>query len=270
MLRRQKFSVKLGIFILAVLIFIGIFGPKLAPYDPYKMGRPYQRPSAEHWLGTNDVGQDLFSELIYGARVSLIIGVVSALTVTVIGSAVGVTAGYYGGITDRVLMEVAAIFQAVPSLPVTIVLVAFLSASIKNLIIAICITAWSGTARIIRTRVMQLKTMPFIRIEQTMGAGDAYIMARHVLPNIADLVFVRGVLSVGSAMLTEASLSFLGLGVIGQKSWGGTLHYAFFRNGVVNGFWWWYLPPIICISLSVLGFMLLGRIQFDKPAERRN
>ncbi len=269
MLNRQRLSVKLGIFILAVLVFIGIFGPSIAPYDPYKMGKPFMKPCAEHLLGTNDVGQDLLSELIYGARVSLIIGVVSAVTVTGIGTAVGIISGYYGGLTDRILMEIAAVFQAVPSLPVTIVLVAFLSASIWNLIFAICITAWSATARIIRSRVMQLKTLPFIKIEQTMGAHDAYIMIHHVVPNIAELVFVRGVLAVGSSMLTEASLSFLGLGVIGQKSWGGTLHYAFFRNGVVNGSWWWYLPPIICISLSVLGFMLLSRVQFDHT-ERRN
>jgi peptide/nickel transport system permease protein len=100
--------------------------------------------------------------------------------------------------------------------------------------------------------------MPFVRIEQTMGAKAPYIMLHHILPNLGDIVFIRGVLSVGSAMLTEASLSFLGLGVIGQKSWGGILHYAFFRNGIINGAYWWYVPPILCISVSVLGFLLLS------------
>ena len=127
-----------------------------------------------------------------------------------------------------------------------------------NIILAICITAWTSTARIIRSRVQQLKALPFIQIERTMGASGPYIMIRHILPNLGEIVFIRAVLSVGSAMLTEASLSFLGLGVIGQKSWGGILHYAFFRNGIINGSYWWYVPPILCISVSVLGFMLLS------------
>lgn len=269
MLRNQPFAVKLGVGILAVVLAVGILAPVLAPHDPYQMGIPYLRPCADHLLGTNDVGQDILSELIYGARVSLIIGVVSALVVTVVGTAVGMLAGYLGGWWDRVLMEITAVAQAIPSLPVTIVLVAFLSASLWNIIIAICITAWSGTARIIRSRVLQLRELPFIKIEQTMGAPRWYIMVRHILPNLWDIVFIRGVLSVGSAMLTEASLSFLGLGVIGQKSWGGILHYAFFRNGIINGYWWWYLPPIFCISLSVLGFMLLS-YGGQRPPERRN
>ena len=127
-----------------------------------------------------------------------------------------------------------------------------------NIILAICITAWTSTARIIRSRVQQLKALPFIQIERTMGASGPYIMIWHILPNLGEIVFIRAVLSVGSAMLTEASLSFLGLGVIGQKSWGGILHYAFFRNGIINGSYWWYVPPILCISVSVLGFMLLS------------
>ena len=146
---------------------------------------------------------------------------------------------------------------------------AFLNAGLGNLIIAICITAWTGTARIIRARVLQLRQLPFVRVEEMMGARSGWIMFKHILPNLTDIVFIRGVMSIGSAMLTEASLSFLGLGIIGQKSWGGILHYAFFRSGIINGYYWWYVPPIVCICVSVLGFMLLSYWGEGKTKERR-
>ncbi len=148
--------------------------------------------------------------------------------------------------------------MAIPSLPVTIVLVAYLDASIWNIIIAICITSWTATARIVRSKALELKEMPYVKIEKTLGAGTPRIILRHILPNLSDIVLTRTVLSISNAMLTEASLSFLGLGVLGQKSWGGILYYAYFRNGIINRYYWWYLPPMICISLSVLGFMLVG------------
>lgn len=258
MLKKCNGRVIAGVVILGMVLLVAILAPVLAPHDPYELGIPYLRPSAEHPLGTNDIGQDILSELIYGTRISLLIGVVSALAVTIVGTALGILSGYLGGWVDRVIMQATNVAMALPSLPLTIILVAFLDASVWNIILAICITAWTSTARIIRSRVQQLKILPFIQIERTMGAGGFYIMARHLLPNLGEIVFIRAVLSVGSAMLTEASLSFLGLGVIGQKSWGGILNYAFFRNGIINGAYWWYVPPILCISVSVLGFMLLS------------
>lgn len=266
-------KVILGVIILSVMLFLAVFAPQIAPHDPYEFGIPYQHPSAEHPLGTNDVGQDILSELIFGTRISLFIGVISALAVTVVGVTLGVLAGYLGGWPDRIIVQLTNVAMALPAMPLTIILVAFLDASIWNIVLAICITAWTGTARIIRSRVQQLKTLPFVQIEKTLGASGLYIMFRHILPNLGEIVFIRAVLSVGSAMLMEASLSFLGLGVIGQKSWGGILHYAFFRNGIINGAYWWYLPPIGCICLSVLGFMLLSyygegdkKIREDKNA----
>lgn len=270
MRRALNLQVSIGLGILLAVLLVAAFAPQLAPHDPYELGIPYLPPSAEHPLGTNDIGQDILSELIYGSRISLLLGVVSSLVVTLVGTALGVTAGYFGGRVDKVIMQLTNVAMALPSLPLTIILVAFLSASVWNLIIAICITAWTATARIIRTRVQQIRELPFVKIEKALGARPLYIMARHIVPNILDIVFIRGVMSVGSAMLTEASLSFLGLGVIGQKSWGGILHYAFFRNGLINGYTWWYLPPILCISASVLGFMLLSYFgQHNPPCKRR-
>ena len=251
-------QVKAGMMILATVLFVAVFAPVLSPHDPYELGIPYQMPSSEHILGTNDVGQDILSELFYGARVSLTIGLVSALAVTVIGTALGVVAGYYGGKVDRIISQLTNVAMALPSLPLTIVLVAFMQANLRNLIIAICITSWTSTVRIVRSRVMQIRELPFVKLETTMGASSVYIMIRHILPNLGEIVFVRAVMEVANAMLTEASLSFLGLGVLGQNSWGSILHYAFYRNGIINEYYWWYLPPIFCISFSVLGFMLLG------------
>ena len=154
-----------GLVILSVVLLVALLAPVLAPHDPYELGVPYLRPSAEHPLGTNDIGQDILSELIYGTRISLLIGVVSALAVTVVGTALGILSGYLGGWTDQIIMQVTNVAMALPSLPLTIILVAFLDASVWNIILAICITAWTSTARIIRSRVQQLKALPFIQIE---------------------------------------------------------------------------------------------------------
>ena len=186
-----------GLVILSVVLLVALLAPVLAPHDPYELGVPYLRPSAEHPLGTNDIGQDILSELIYGTRISLLIGVVSALAVTVVGTALGILSGYLGGWTDQIIMQVTNVAMALPSLPLTIILVAFLDASVWNIILAICITAWTSTARIIRSRVQQLKALPFIQIERTMGASGPYIMIRHILPNLGEIVFIRAVLSVG-------------------------------------------------------------------------
>jgi peptide/nickel transport system permease protein len=255
---KTDIKVKTGSVILLVILIVAIFAPIIAPHDPYEFTTPYLTPSAEHILGTNDVGQDIFSELVFGTRVSLLIGVVSALVVTLLGTSIGLVSGYCGKKIDSFLMGFTNIVMSLPSLPLTIILVAYLGPGLYNIIIAICVTAWTGTARVVRSRVMQLKELPFVQIEKTMGAGNFYVMFFHLLPNIAEIVFLRGVLAVSAAMLTEAGLSFLGLGVVGIKSWGGILHYAFFRSGLINGYYWWYLPPMFCISLSVMGFILLS------------
>lgn len=247
-----------GIALLTIILLIAAFAPVLAPYDPWAMGTPYLPPSSAHLLGTNDIGQDILSELIYGTRVSLFIGISAALITTMVGTAVGILAGYFGGVVDRILMALTNIVIVIPSLPLTVVLVAYLQAGIWNIIIALCITTWGGTARLIRSQVMQLRRQPFIKLERTLGMGNMYIMLVHILPNVSGIILTRGALSVASAMLSEASLSFLGLGALGQKSWGAILNNAFFRNGVVNNYWWWYYPPIICICICVVAFMLIG------------
>ena len=194
----------------------------------------YLPPSKEHILGTNDVGQDIFSEMVYGTRVSLYIGIFAAFIVTGVGTVLALVSGYFGGLADKIITAITNIAMAVPSLPLTVLLIAYLNPGKWSLIIAISITAWTGTARILRARVMQLKELPFIKIEKTMGVHPAVILFKHILPNIKDIILTRGAMAISGAMMTEAGLSFLGLGEFGEKSWGSVLHYAFFRNSIMK------------------------------------
>lgn len=247
-----------GVLLLLFFALMALLAPVIAPYDPEELlGMPNQRPSAAHWLGTNDIGQDIFSELLYGSRISLRIGVAAALTVTVIGSTLGMVAGYYKGAADKAFTVLTNVAMTIPSLPLTILLVGFLKAGMLGMIAAICITSWAGTARVVRARVLQLRELPYIQTEKLMGVSSFKILFKHIVPNITDMVLTRCALSVGGAMMTETSLSFLGLGSFTQKSWGNILHFAFYRNGVINNMWWWYVPPILCISGCMLGFVLV-------------
>jgi len=151
-----------------------------------------------------------------------------------------------------------AIVMTLPQLPLTIVLVTFMSPSLWNIVIVITITAWAGTARLVRVKTLELRQMPFVLAEEMMGQSHFITMFKHILPNMKDIALMRATLAVSSAMLTEASLSFMGLGVTQQKSWGSILYYAFQKNGVITGMTWWYVPPIICISLCIFGFVLVG------------
>lgn len=244
--------------ILLFFIFVAVFAGRLMPYGMDQLSAAYAKPSPEHLLGTNDIGQDIFSELILGTRVTLFTGILSAFFVICIGTGIGLAAGYFGGWADRLLSGFTSVFMAVPQLPFTIVLVTFVSPSIWNIVLAICLTSWTTTARIVRSKVAEVREQPFIRAEEALGQRAWVIMLRHILPNMKDMVLMRSTLAVSSAMLTEASLSFLGLGAYNQKSWGGILYYAFRKNGVVAGFYWWYVPPILCISLCIFAFVLVG------------
>ena len=196
-------STIIGVTILLILLFIAIFADKLMPYKINTLFAPYSKPTVEHWLGTNDIGQDILSELILGARVTLVTGTVAAFFIVLIGTVIGVVAGYMGGIFDKALSAVTSVFMAIPSLPFTIVLVTFLEPGIWNIVIALCLTSWTSTARVVRSKVAELKEQPFIKIEETLGQSKPYIMLHHILPNISELVLMRSTLAVSSAMLTD-------------------------------------------------------------------
>ncbi len=257
-IRKMNPAMRWGVVIVGFFMLVAVFAPVLAPCDPYEMGVPYIKPNGEHLLGTNDVGQDLLSELIYGTRVSLFIGIFASLVVTVTATLLALISGYYRGKADKAITLLTNIMMGLPSLALTTLLIAYLNPGKLSIIVSISLTSWPGTCRILRSRVLQLCEMPFVKIEKALGQKPVVIMVNHLIPNLKDIILSRAALSVSSAMMTEAGLSFLGLGDYGEKSWGSILHYAFYQNGVIRGYTWWYLPPIICTSLAVLGFMLLG------------
>ena len=256
--RRLRRPVLFGLLLLALFLLLAVFAPLIAPFDPWEPGRPFLPPSGTHPFGTNDIGQDIFSELIYSTRISLFVGFFAAFVSVAIGTLVGLFSGYLRGAADEVLMGTTDIVLIIPALPLMIILAAHTSPSIWNIIIVIGALWWTSTARVVRSRVLQLREMPFVEAARSLGAGDGYIVFKHILPNTLQVILAKFILAVAGAMLTEASLSFLGLGDPLQKSWGMMLNYAFSRGGFINGYWWWYLPPGICISLAVLSFVLIG------------
>jgi peptide/nickel transport system permease protein len=246
-----------GVAILLFLSLMAIFAPYLAPHDPKQTGIPYQAPSSGHLLGTNDLGQDVFSELIYASRVSLAVGFLAGAISIVIGVLVGVFSGYYRGWAEELLMGTTDVFLLIPGLPLMIILAAYLNPSMWNIIIVVGLLWWCSTARVVHSRVLQVREMQFIESTRALGYSDIYLIFRHVLANTKDIIHAKFSLAVASAMLAEASLSFLGLGDPLNISWGEMIHFAFARGGFANDMWWWYLPPGIMICISVLGFIML-------------
>lgn len=257
-LKGVHLCVWIGTAILVFFVFVAVFAEQLMPYGMEALTAPFQRPSSEHLLGTNDIGQDIFSELILGTRTTLLTGITAAACIIIIGTGIGLAGGYFGGRLDQALQSLTAVGMTIPQLPFAIVFVAFMEPSMWNIVIAICVTAWPTTARLVRAKVLEVRQLPFVRVEEMMGQKSSVIMLRHILPNMSDIVLMRATLAVATSMVTEASLSFLGLGVYNQKSWGSILYYAFHKNGVVAGYAWWYVPPIICISLCIFAFVLIG------------
>lgn len=250
----------LGIGLLTFLLVMALGAPVLAPYDPAKLtGKPFESPSAAHWLGTNDIGQDILSELIFGARVSLLIGVLSALIAIGIGTTVGLLAGFYRGAVDMLLMRLVDVMLIIPVFPLMVLLAAYLGQSLWNLIVVIGILGWARPARIIRAQTLSLVEHDYVIAARAIGARNARIVLRHVLPGVLSIALAQFVMAAGGAILTEAGLSFLGLGDPTQKSWGSMLYYAQARNAFLTGAWlWWVLPSGLMITLSVLGFALSG------------
>lgn len=251
----------LGTLLLTVIVLVALFGPAVAPYDPRQVsGRPFAAPSAEHWLGANDIGQDIFSEVLWGTRVSLLIGLIAASTAITVGTSVGVVASLAGGWVDTVLMRITDIVLTIPFLPLAIVLAAFLGPSLWNTALVIALVIWARPARVVRSQGLSIRNLAFVEAAQALGGKFWHILTRHVLPGVLPLALSQFILATSGSILTEASLAFLGLGDPIQKSWGTILFYAQARGAFLNGAWpWWVIPPGLLISLTVLAFVLIGR-----------
>jgi peptide/nickel transport system ATP-binding protein/peptide/nickel transport system permease protein len=262
-----------GLVILAMFIFVGVFAPYIAPYDPYaRSGKPFEAPSAAHWLGTNDVGQDIFSEVLVGTRISLLIGVAAALISILAGALVGLAAGYFGGRVDAVLMRIVDAFLTIPMLPVMILIAAFLGPSFWNIIIVIGILSWASPARVIRSQALTVKNRGYIEAVHALGGKPSYIIFRHILPPTLSIIISELIVMSSRAILLESSLSFLGLGDPTKKSWGIILYYAQARSAFLTKAWiWWVVPPGVLITLLVISFAYIGNSleQVANPRLRR-
>jgi peptide/nickel transport system permease protein len=252
---------RFGLAVLGLFVFLAIFGSVLAPDDPNASSLDvFAPPSAEHLLGTTEQGSDVFSQLLVGARVSIIVGFAAAVISAVLGSIVGLAGGYYGGWTDRILDWLENWFLVIPTLPLMIVLARLLDPSLGVLILVIGLTSWAGTGRIVRAQVLTLRERAFVERARALGAGNRYIIKTHILPNTLPLIFANTVLIVAVAILSEAALSFLGLGDPTRISWGTMLENAFESGAPSAEAWWYVIPPGLCITSLVLAVAILGHL----------
>ncbi len=254
-----------GIVVFVILIIAVIFAPYLGTVEPMRTGLAeniLSPPSSQFWLGTDHLARDIWSQTVYGARVALLVGFTAAIATVGVGTLVGLTAGYFGGKLEELLMRVTDFVMMLPYLPLMIVLAAVLGPSIWNIILVVSIVYWPFTARVIRSQVLSLKERGFVEASRSVGASDGYLIFREILPNVVPLMFAQAVLMVTWAIYAEAVLAFLGLGDPTTISWGMMLNFAF-ETGLMTMAPWWVIPPIVCILATILAFTFLGTAVSD-------
>ncbi len=254
---RHRLSV-VGIVIIAVILAMAIFAPIIAPYDPNKQSlyKVLRAPSKAHWLGTDNLGRDLLSRVIYGARVSMYVGLVATAFSALIGILIGLIAGFRGGAIDNLIMRVTDTFMCFPFLIFVLAMAAALGPGINNIILSICLLGWTGFARIVRGQVLLVRELPYIEAARAVGMSRSRIMFKHILPNCLAPVIVAASITIGAAILTESSTAFLGLGVQPPTaSWGKELRVGYTYLERVPLF---SIAPGLMIALAVLAFNFLG------------
>lgn len=252
-----------GVAILAAFVLLALLAPLFvhpSDLDVTKVSGPLLAPPSRHYLlGTDLPGRSVLLLTIWGTRASLAIGVIATILTMIVGTAVGLIAGHYQGITSRLLMTLTDWFITLPSLPLAISLAAILGQGSTSITIAIAVTSWTGTARLVRAQTLAVEARPFVERSRALGAGNTQIMLRQVLPNVMPLVLVSSTLTVAGAILSETTLTFLGLGNATEVSWGTMINQAFATGAITRGAWWYLLPPGIAIVVVVLGFTMTGR-----------
>ena len=263
---KQLLKNKMGLIGVVILVFFGVLaviGPYIVPYNVKTISKDpslyMNLPSDKHWLGTDNFGIDIFSELLYGARTSIIVGMVSALIASFLGAIVGLYSGYVGGWKDEVVMRLNDIVLSIPWLVLMIVVAGLLGKiDLTGIILIIGLTGWSTTARMVRAQVLSIRERQYIERARAIGSSEMDIIRRHVFPNTFPLVFANTILTVAVSILSEATLSFLGMRPAGEVTWGTMLSFAQDSSAFQNGLHWWILAPGLCIVVVVLGFTLLG------------
>ena len=259
-LMKDRPSILIGSVVLLLIVMMAVLAPYIAPYGlREKVGPVFGRPSPAHPLGLDDGGVDMVTLLMWGSRVSLIVGFAATLVAMLIGGTVGVTAGYFGGPTDTILMRITDYFVAIPDLPLQLVVAAVWGPSLPHIIIVIGVLLWASTARIIRAQVKSVRERVYVKRARSLGAGNLRIIFRHVVPQIAPLLVANTVLTIAVAIFDETALSFLGLGDPSKISLGKIIENAFERTAISSGAWWAIVPPGVLVALMILSCSLIGQ-----------
>ena len=256
---------RIGLVLICMILIAALFSAHLGTVNPQNAGKREDiltPPSTVHWLGTDDLGRDIWSQVVFGSRVSLTIGLITALITVVTGTLVGLAAGYFGGFIEEALVKIIDFFMMLPVLPLMIILAAVLGPSLWNIVLVISVVSWPTTARVVRSQVLSIKQRPYVEAARCIGAGSIKLMFGEIMPNVLPLMFAQAVLMITYAIYDEAVLSFLGLGDPTRISWGSMLHFAF-ESGVMARSPWWIGPPIVCIIMLIVGFSLLGTAVTD-------
>jgi len=257
--RKSKLAVG-GLIIILIFIFMAVAAPYLAPYDPQKsfVGPMFSPPSIKHPLGTDDAGRDVLSQIIYGSRISLIVGLLTAAVATLLGTIVGLLSGYFGGSLDEVLMRITDIFLTIPFIPLAILFALYFGPNIWNIILIFGLFGWPPVARQVRSQILSLRETLFVEALRALGASDKRVIFIHLLPNVSGIIMANVVSRTVFVILAEAGLAFLGASDPRNISWGMMIFYALRSGAVVQGAWWTYIPAGLCVALLACGFSFLG------------
>lgn len=260
--RRQRAGVT-GVAVLLVFVALALLAPVLFSAAELKVteatGGTLQPPDGAFPLGTDEAGRSVLALMVWGARVSLLVGIAATVISMAIGTFVGIASGHFGSWPGAALERLTDWFLVIPFLPLAIALATVLGASLLNVIVVIGVTSWPGTARLVRAQTLSVEARPYLERARVLGGGHWHQMSRHVLPNVMPLVLANTTLTVAIAVLSETTLSFLGLGDPFRVSWGSMLDDAFAAGAISAGAWWYLLPPGLCVVAVVLAFTLVGR-----------
>ena len=262
-LLRDRPQASVGLGLVVFLALVGIFAPLISPYGPLEEGPLRAAPSAQHWLGTDDGGHDMLTQIMFGIRVSLLVGLAAAAVSMVVGGAAGITAGYFGRKTDSVLMRIADFFLVVPELILMVILAKLIGRGLHVIILVIGLLLWAQTARVVRAQVKSVRERVYVKRSQSVGARSSRIVFRHVLPQVTPLLVALAVLAIALAIFDETFLSFLGLGDPSTISLGKLIENAFEASASTRGEWWMIVPPGVVVTLLILGFTLFGQALED-------
>lgn len=262
MYKSLSLSGQVAIIVLLSVVSIGILAGWLSPYSyTLPSGRALQPPDTGHWLGTDELGIDLWAQICHGSRLSIFVGLGTALLAGLGGCIIGIISGYYGGLVDRAIMRITDLMIVLPDLPMMILLGVFLGPSIYNIIIVLALFSWTAPARIVRSKILSMKQEKYITVATSYGAGFFHLTTRHFLPGVLPLAAVSIIRLTSRAIVAEAGLSFLGLGDPTSKSWGLILNHAVHFKGIYfTEFWkWWVTVPLTAITLLVAALAVLAR-----------